>query len=97
MPEMKEAYQDTMERGSEAEYEELSALPMDLAGPKWNSHSNRRGGTKRSRDTMEQSGARGEDVDRHYGWAIADFKKTRQVAYAGTLPASRRMAVTAFF
>ena len=80
--------------------DQLSALPTGLSGqPKWNTHSLRRGGTKLARETMLESGAREEDVNFHYGWQEEALKggRKRQVAYAATVPAKRRMNVTRLF
>ena len=80
--------------------EDLASLPIGLdQEPKWNSHSCRRGGTKRARDLLDVSKAKEEDVNRHFGWQEEALKggKRRQVAYAGTLPAARRKNVTRMF
>jgi hypothetical protein len=85
----------------ENEMDEISALPLSLSGePKWNSHSCRRGGTKRARDLMDQGGEDyTDDINRHFGWAVEAAKggKKRQMAYAATLAASRRIRVTKAF
>jgi len=78
--------------------QQLSSLPQNLDGPKWNSHSCRRGGTKLARELMDLSGASTEDIDRHFGWSTGRGNtKKQQVAYAGMLPVARRVAVTEFF
>ena len=80
--------------------DQLSALPSGLSGvPKWNTHSLRRGGTKLARELMVDSEAREEDINLHYGWFEEAMKggKKRQMAYASTVPAKRRMRVTSLF
>ena len=79
---------------------QLSALPQTLGGrPKWNVYSLRRGGAKLSRETMLDSGATEADINFHFGWFEEAMKggKKRQVAYASTVPAERRMKVTKRF
>ena len=44
--------------------DEIAALPLSLSGrPKWNSHSCRRGGTKKARDTAVASKALADDIN----------------------------------
>jgi hypothetical protein len=79
---------------------ELKSMPSNIHGkPKWNSHSCRRGGAKRARETMNFTEAKEEDINRHFGWVEEALKggKRRQVAYAGTLPPARRISVTLGF
>ena len=77
--------------------DEIAALPLSLSRrPKWNSHSCRRGGTKKARDTAVASEALADDINRHFGWAEEAMRggKRRQAAYAGTLPVIRRLRVS---
>ena len=79
---------------------EATSAAASLYGvPKWNSHSARRGGTKKARATMLRSKAKEEDINNHFGWIEEANKggKARQVAYAGTLEAQRRINVTRLF
>ena len=48
---------------------------------------------------MDKSGAKDEDINRHFGWQEEAMKggKKRAVKYAGTLPAERRIRVTKLF
>jgi hypothetical protein len=96
--EFKEVYADLLLNGSEEERRELASIPAGPLGlPKWASHSCRRGGTKRARDTRHLTGASEEDINRHFRWHTAEFKKNMQVSYAGMLSAEQRMAVTRHF
>jgi len=97
--EFEEAYEQLLQAG-DPEVIEASTLPSTLDGvPKWNSHSARRGGTKRARATMELSEAKEEDINYHFGWVEEAMKggRKRQVAYAGTCEADRRVRVTCRF
>ena len=77
---------------------QLAALPANIKGPKWNSHSCRRGGTKLAMELRDKSGASKDDVDRHYGWLTKKNNTRRQQAhYAGMLPAQQRINVTLHF
>jgi hypothetical protein len=95
-----QTYRDLLDSEEPLDSEDISSLPTTPGGvPKWNSHSCRRGGARHARNLMLQSEAREEDINRHFGWLEEAMKggKTRQVAYASTLPVGRRLAVTRLF
>jgi hypothetical protein len=77
--------------------EQLAGLAMNLHGPKWNSHSCRRGGTKLARSLADSSGATKESIDGHFRWGAKDHNRQQQVAYASLEEAEVRMAVTLYF
>jgi len=94
---MEEAAEHAEHCGDALVLDEIAALPLSLSGrPKWNSHSCRRGGTKKARDTAVASEALADDINRHFGWAEEAMRggKRRQAAYAGTLPVIRRLRVS---
>ena len=96
--EMEEAFAALEPDGEAAA--EIATLPTGLDGaPKWNTHSLRRGGAKKARDLMPVSKAMEEDINRHFGWIEEYMRggKKRQIAYAGTLSATRRIAITKHF
>jgi hypothetical protein len=89
---------DILIGGTREERAEMASLPAGPLGtPKWASHSCRRGGTKRARDTRHLSGAEVEDIDRHFRWHTAEFMKNMQVSYAGMMSVAQRIAVTLCF
>ena len=97
--EFEEAAAAALEQNADAS-DEIAALPLSLSGkPKWNSHSCRRGGAKRARDTAKVSGAEPEDINRHFGWMEEALRggKKRAAAYAATLSVLRRLAVTLYW
>jgi len=97
-----EAFDELMEEQDEDAIKELSCLPANLSGPKWNSHSCRRGGTKLAREirdaeTDESLRATEADIDRHFRWVSDQLTREQQIAYAGMLSAKQRCRVTMKF
>jgi len=92
-----EAYETVLEFGSAVENDELSSLVAGIDGPKWNSHSCRKGGTKRARELMDFSKVNEQAIDRHFRWKSETLTREQQVAYAGMVASRERCMVTLYF
>jgi hypothetical protein len=86
-------YEQLLESDSKELEVQSAGLAMNLHGPRWNSHSCRRGGTKKAREGP----ASREMIDAHFRWGAKEAKRQQQVAYASLEEAARRMEVTAHF
>ena len=86
-------YEQLLESNSEELEGQSAGLAMNLHGPRWNSHSCRRGGTKKAREGP----ASRELIDAHFRWGAKEAKRQQQVAYASLEEAVRRIEVTAHF
>jgi len=94
------AFLEVLQGSNPDERGQLSSLPMGgMGGPKWASHSCRRGGCKLARELNlgVPGGASEEDINRHFRWHTAETKKDRQVSYAGMRDPSARVNVTRRF
>ena len=95
-----EVYNELMDGGTEQDLDDMATLVADIDGPKWNSHSCRRGGTKRAREIMHdfpELKITEQDIDRHFRWQSDVLTREQQVAYAGMLAAEQRRRVTEYF
>ena len=97
-----EAFDELMSEEDDQVIAELSCLPANINGPKWNSHSCRRGGTKLAREirdaeTDEMQRASEADIDRHFRWISEHLTREQQLAYAGMLSSKQRCRVTKKF
>jgi len=86
-------YEQLLESDSKELEVQSAGLAMNLHGPRWNSHSCRRGGTKKAREGP----ASREMIDAHFRWGAKEAKRQQQVAYASLEEAARSMEVTAHF
>ena len=93
---METAYARLLERGGSAD---ISELDIDSAGPKWNTHSFRRGGDKLARRLMRKPGCQFKeiDIDLHFRWRVAELSKSQQLHYEGRRGSDERCAVTIDF
>ena len=96
-PRLKEAltsaYEEMLEVDDPEHVAQCSGLAMNLNGPRWHSHSARRGGCKLARE----GSAPKELIDAHFRWGAASERRTQQVKYASLEEAGGRKSVTIHF
>ena len=88
-----DAYEEMLEVDDPEHVAQCSGLAMNLNGPRWHSHSARRGGCKLARE----GSAPKELIDAHFRWGAASERRTQQVKYASLEEAGGRKSVTIHF